>query len=157
MTYYIKNPQNDSIDNLLDSWLQEMVNNNPPSTQRNSNTISTEDFVEIQIETTGLTKEDVIIDMQDGILSVSYDHKDVKQVQYTQQQIFIDSFTNKYKLKNNMDQDNISATMLNGLLYIKIPKIKKKTKSYSIVQQPFFPLTSLIIFFLFFLIFLPLT
>ena len=101
MTYYIKNPQNDSIDNLLDSWLQEMVNNNPPSTQRNSNTISTEDFVEIQIETTGLTKEDVIIDMQDGILSVSYDHKDVKQVQYTQQQIFIDSFTNKYKLKNH--------------------------------------------------------
>ena len=129
MTYYIKNPQNDSIDNLLDSWLQEMVNNNPPSTQRNSNTISTEDFVEIQIETTGLTKEDVIIDMQDGILSVSYDHKDVEQVQYTQQQIFIDSFTNKYKLKNNMDQDNISATMLNGLLYIKIPKIKNKTTS----------------------------
>ena len=129
MTYYIKNPQNDSIDNLLDSWLQEMVNNNPPSTQRNSNTISTEDFVEIQIETTGLTKEDVIIDMQDGILSVSYDHKDVKQVQYTQQQIFIDSFTNKYKLKNNMDQDNISATMLNGLLYIKIPKIKNKITS----------------------------
>lgn len=129
MTYYIKNPQNDSIDNLLDSWLQEMVNNNPPSTQRNSNTISTEDFVEIQIETTGLTKEDVIIDMQDGILSVSYDHKDVEQVQYTQQQIFIDSFTNKYKLKNNMDQDNISATMLNGLLYIKIPKIKNKITS----------------------------
>ena len=129
MTYYIKNPQNDSIDNLLDSWLQEMVNNNPPSTQRNSNTISTEDFVEIQIETTGLTKEDVIIDMQDGILSVSYDHKDVKQVQYTQQQIFIDSFTNKYKLKNNMDQDNISATMLNGLLCIKIPKIKNKITS----------------------------
>ena len=129
MTYYIKNPQNDSIDNLLDSWLQEMVNNNPPSTHRNSNTISTEDFVEIQIETTGLTKEDVIIDMQDGILSVSYDHKDVKQVQYTQQQIFIDSFTNKYKLKNNMDQDNISATMLNGLLYIKIPKIKNKITS----------------------------
>ena len=129
MTYYIKNPQNDSIDNLLDSWLQEMVNNNPPSTQRNSNTISTEDFVEIQIETTGLTKEDVIIDMQDGILSVSYDHKDVEQVQYTQQQIFIDSFINKYKLKNNMDQDNISATMLNGLLYIKIPKIKNKTTS----------------------------
>tara|TARA_B110000305_G_scaffold211291_1_gene245584 strand:- start:77 stop:481 length:405 start_codon:yes stop_codon:yes gene_type:complete len=129
MTYYIKNPQNDSIDNLLDSWLQEMVNNNPPSTQRNSNTISTEDFVEIQIETTGLTKEDVIIDMQDGILSVSYDHKDVEQVQYTQQQIFIDSFINKYKLKNNMDQDNISATMLNGLLYIKIPKIKNKITS----------------------------
>jgi|GEM_PF-6369382 len=129
MTYYIKNPQNDSIDNLLDSWLQEMVNNNPTSTQRNSNVISTEDFVEIQIETTGLTKEDAIIDIQDGILSVSYDNKDVEQVQYTQQQIFIDSFTNKYKLKNNMDQDNISATMLNGLLYIKIPKIKNKTAS----------------------------
>tara|TARA_B110000444_G_C18807340_1_gene580697 strand:- start:1375 stop:1776 length:402 start_codon:yes stop_codon:yes gene_type:complete len=125
MSYYIKNPKSDSIDNLLDSWLQEMVNNHP-STQRNSNTISTEDFVEIQIETTGLTKEDVIIDIQDGILSVSYDRKGVEQVQYTQQQIFIDSFTNKYKLKNNMDQDNISATMLNGLLYIKIPKIKNK-------------------------------
>ena len=129
MTYYIKNPQNDSIDNLLDSWLQEMVNNNPTSTQRNSNVISTEDFMEIQIETIGLTKEDVIIDIQDGILSVSYDHKDVEQVQYTQQQIFIDSFINKYKLKNNMDQDNISATMLNGLLYIKIPKIKNKITS----------------------------
>ena len=128
MSYYIKNPKSDSIDNLLDSWLQEMVNNHP-STQRNSNTISTEDFVEIQIETTGLTKEDVIIDIQDGILSVSYDRKGVEQVQYTQQQIFIDSFTNKYKLKNNMDQDNISATMLNGLLYIKIPKIKNKTAS----------------------------
>ena len=129
MTYYIKNPKNDSIDNLLDSWLQEMIYNNPTSTQRNSNVVSTEDFIEIQIETTGLTKEDVAIDIQDGVLSVSYDHKDVEQTKYTQQQIFIDSFTNKYKLKNNMDQDNISATMLNGLLYIKIPKIKNKTTS----------------------------
>tara|TARA_R110001592_G_scaffold268412_2_gene534722 strand:- start:3306 stop:3530 length:225 start_codon:yes stop_codon:yes gene_type:complete len=37
--------------------------------------------------------------------------------------------TNKYKLKNNTNKDNISATMLSGLLYIKIPKIKNKTAS----------------------------
>ena len=129
MAYYIKNPQNNPIDNLLNSWLQEIVDDKTSLTQRNSNVISTEHFVEIQIETTGLTKENVTIDIQDGVLSVSYDHKDVEQVQYTQQQIFIDSFINKYKLKNNMDQDNISATMLNGLLYIKIPKIKNKITS----------------------------
>jgi HSP20 family protein len=129
MAYYIKNPQNNPIDNLLDSWLKEIVDDKTSLTQRNSNVISTEHFVEIQIETTGLTKENVTIDIQDGVLSVSYDHKDVEQVQYTQQQIFIDSFINKYKLKNNMDQDNISATMLNGLLYIKIPKIKNKITS----------------------------
>ena len=126
MSYYIKN--NNSLHSFLDSILDDLYYEDLKP-QRKSNIIKEEDSIIIQIEAVGLNKKDIDIQTKENILHVSYENKIKDDIKYSQQQIPFDSFENKYKLQNDMDAKNISATMNNGLLNIKIPKIKNKTSS----------------------------
>ena len=126
MSYYIKN--NKSIHSFLDSLLGDIYHKELYP-QRNSNIIKEDDSINIEIEAVGLLKKDINIEVKDNILHVSYKNEKKDHKKYSQQQIFFDSFENKYRLQNNMDAKNISATMSNGLLNIKIPKIKSKSNS----------------------------
>lgn len=126
MSYYIKN--NNSLHSFLDSILDDLYYEDLKP-QRKSNIIKEEGFVTIQIEAIGLNKKDIDIQTKENILHVSYENKIKDDTKYSQQQISFDSFENKYKLQSDMDSKNISATMNNGLLNIKIPKIKNKTSS----------------------------
>ena len=126
MSYYIKN--NNSLHSFLDTILDELYYEDLKP-QRKSNIIKEEGFVTIQIEAIGLNKKDIDIQTKENILHVSYENKIKDDTKYSQQQISFDSFENKYKLQNDMDAKNISATMNNGLLNIKIPNIKNKTSS----------------------------
>lgn len=126
MSYYIKN--NNSLHSFLDTILDELYYEDLKP-QRKSNIIKEEGFTTIQIEAIGLNKKDIDIQTKENILHVSYENKIKDDTKYSQQQISFDSFENKYKLQNDMDAKNISATMNNGLLNIKIPNIKNKTSS----------------------------
>ena len=126
MSYYIKN--NNSLHSFLDSILDDLYYEDLKP-QRKSNIIKEEGFVTIQIEAVGLNKKDIDIQTKENILHVSYENKIKDDTKYSQQQISFDSFENKYKLQSDMDAKNISATMNNGLLNIKIPNIKNKTSS----------------------------
>ena len=128
MSYYIKKQNSDSFYSLLDSLFDNTYYKDLYS-QKNSNIIQDDDSIIIEIEAIGLSKKDINIEVKDNVLHVSYKNEKQDPKKYSQQQIFFDSFENKYKLKNNMDSENISATMVNGLLNIKIPKIKSKTNS----------------------------
>lgn len=126
MSYYIKN--NNSLHSFLDSILDDLYYEDLKP-QRKSNIIKEEDSIIIQIEAVGLNKKDIDIQTKENILHVSYENKIKDDTKYSQQQISFDSFENKYKLQSDMDSKNISATMNNGLLNIKIPKIENKTSS----------------------------
>ena len=126
MSYYIKN--NNSLHSFLDTILDDLYYEDLKP-QRKSNIIKEEGFTTIQIEAIGLNKKDIDIQTKENILHVSYENKIKDDTKYSQQQISFDSFENKYKLQNDMDAKNISATMNNGLLNIKIPNIKNKTSS----------------------------
>ena len=128
MSYYIKNNNSNSFYSLLDSVFDGIYYADL-NVKRKSNIIDQEDSVTIEIEAVGLNKKDIDIQTKENILYVSYKNENKDAKKYSQQEIFFDSFENKYKLQNNIDSKNISATMNNGLLNIKIPKIKNKTSA----------------------------
>ena len=128
MSYYIKNKKTNSLDSFLNSLLDDLYHEDLKA-QRKSNIINQEDSIVIEIEATGLTKKEIEIQVIENVLHVSYENKKEDTKKYSQQQISFDSFENKYKLQNDMEPKKISATMNNGLLNIKIPKIKNKTSS----------------------------
>lgn len=126
MSYYIKN--NNSLDSIFNSFFENLYKqDNTPS--RKSNIINDDDSVIIEIEAPGLSKKDIKIEVKENILHVTHESQMDDAQKYSQQEIFFESFENKYKLQNNMDQKNISATMNNGMLKIKIPKTKNKNNT----------------------------
>ena len=128
MTYYYKNTNNDHVNswnNLIDSIFNGKSFDNVHAP---SNILSNDKHVEIHLQAPGINKEDIDINVKDGILEVSYDGAEEDQ-SFVQQQIFKDGFYNKFKLSKDLDHKNIEASMNNGILEISIKRKKPSPKS----------------------------
>ena len=128
MTYYYKNTNNDHVnswDNLIDSIFNGKSFDNVPAP---SNILSDDKHVEIHLQAPGINKEDIDINIKDGVLEVSHDGGQEDQ-SFVQQQIFKDGFYNKFKLSKDLDHKNIQASMNNGILEISIQRKKSSPKS----------------------------
>lgn len=128
MTYYYKNKNNDHVnswDNLIDSIFSGKSFDNVPAP---SNILSDDKHIEIHLQAPGINKEDIDINVKDGILEVSYDGAEEDQ-SFVHQQIFKDGFYNKFKLSKDLDDKNIEASMNNGILEISIKRKKSSPKS----------------------------
>ncbi len=127
MSYYLnKNNTTNSFNKLFNDLLSFDHDDFPAP----SNIASNDKEILIELQAPGIDKQDVKIDCDNNILTVScYEKKNEKETKYIQQQIFHDGFKNTFKLTGDIDQNNISATMNNGILNISIPRKKQKTKN----------------------------
>lgn len=84
--------------------------------------------VEIIAEIPGLTKDEVSVEVQDNILTISgqkiksYEEKDNKK--YIRKELKHSSFKRSFTLGDNIDSDNPEAKFENGLLQIVLQKVK---------------------------------
>ena len=104
--------------------------------------IDNEKEIEARFEVPGLTKEDISISLENGILTVSGEKKnEVKENKddYYYAEISYGSFARTVKLPNNVDESNISALYKDGILTVTIPKLqieeKEKTRKIEIKTE----------------------
>lgn len=111
--------------------------NNEPSTWRPVADISeTDQEYLVKAELPGVSKEDVKIALQDGVLTISGERK-VEQEQTDENRIrierFYGSFSRSFALPDNIDTANIRAESKDGVLLVHIPKkAPAKPKSVTI-------------------------
>lgn len=129
MSFYFKNNHNKQ--STLDSLFSELLSfDSYDELPAPSNIISNDESIEIHLQAPGIPKDKIQIDFQGNLLKVSHEPQEEKdKPSYIQQQIFNDGFKNSFKMQADVDEKNISATMDNGILKIKIPLKKEKTKS----------------------------
>ena len=92
------------------------------------NVVNFDDHIEIDAAIPGLTKDDVDIEIADGILTIkaeSNQREDIQDSQYMKREIKRSAFARSFKLSENLDETGIMATHSNGILLITIPKIKE--------------------------------
>lgn len=85
---------------------------------------SDENSYNLVIPLLGIGKNDLSIEAQDGILTVSA-KPSVKST-------FVKEFKRKFTLSSDADVDTIEAKLENGLLTLKVPKIKANKKTINI-------------------------
>jgi len=124
---FISNTFKNILDDLLDNDEFKSLDDYPVQ----ANVISKEKETVIELLTPDIPKEDINIDCQADKLIVSYQSPKEESIEgkYTQQQIFKDGFKNTFKISSELDQEKISAKMNNGILEIKIPRKKEKSKT----------------------------
>lgn len=86
----------------------------------------------IEVAATGLKKEDINLEVEGDILSISYtksEWNESEKVNYIHQGIAKRSFNIGYKISSKFDVSMIEAEMQNGLLKIKIPFSKQEKTS----------------------------
>ena len=90
------------------------------------NVINFDDCVEIEAAIPGLTKEDVTVEVVDGVLTIkaeSNQRNSVEDSQYVKREVKRSAFARSFKLGENLDETGITGSHENGVLTILIPKI----------------------------------
>ena len=85
--------------------------------------------VNIEVAAAGLDKEDIQIEEQDGLLSITYERKyeeNTQQPKYIQKGIAKRSFCLSWKFSDKFDLKKINASMDKGILKISVPKKEEK-------------------------------
>lgn len=80
----------------------------------------------LEAELPGFTKEDINLDLKDGVLTISAQHKEEKEEKdeagrYLRRERRYGSFARSFDV-SNIDEENISAAYNNGILELNLPK-----------------------------------
>jgi len=85
----------------------------------------------IEVDLPGVKKDDISIDVSDGILTISGErsHKEeVKEEDYYKLESSYGKFQRSFTLPDGVDAENISAASDNGVLEVVVPKLKEEKK-----------------------------
>ena len=96
-----------------------------------------DDKVGVIAEIPGLDKKDLMIEVEDGKLTISGDKHgtfDVKGAKVIRRELKQSSFKRQFELGDLLDGDKIKANFKDGLLSIDIPKIEPKKPDKKLVK-----------------------
>lgn len=91
----------------------------------------------IEIDLPGVNKEDISIDLKGNILTISGERKmknEVKEQDYYKVESFFGKFQRSFTLPENVDTENIRASVENGVLEVVLPKMPPKDSKKISVQ-----------------------
>jgi HSP20 family protein len=89
----------------------------------------------IDVDLPGVKKEDIKVDIKDGVLTISGERKfknEIKEEDYYKIETSFGKFSRTFSLPEDADVENIEASSDNGVLEIVIPKLKKEENVKSI-------------------------
>lgn len=84
-----------------------------------------EDHYLLEAELPGFQKEDIFLDLKEGILTIRAEHKEdheEKTGDYIRRERRYGSYTRSFDV-SGIDEENISAAYENGILKLRLPKI----------------------------------
>ncbi|AKA34118.1 MAG: molecular chaperone Hsp20 [Muricauda sp.] len=104
-------------------WLGgvENVNTDLPAVNIKENE---KDF-ELELAMPGMKKDDFNIEVEDGVLTISSEvnrEDETKEENYTRKEFSYSSFRRSFTLPESVNEDNINATYVDGILRLTLPK-----------------------------------
>ena len=138
----VNNPVQKSINQFFDEFLNEIPatwgrnlqnNFNPPV-----NILETKEAYHMELNAPGRNKEDFKINIENGLLSISFEKKtenDSEDVKSVRKEFSFESFKRSFSIDEKIQADNIQAKYENGVLKLYLPKkdeVKETPKQISI-------------------------
>lgn len=90
-----------------------------------ANIIDNEKDFTIQMAIAGMNKDDFNIKIEDDMLTISVERKEVEEkdeLNYTRREFRFDGFSRSFTMPDIVDQEKIKADYNNGLMTITLPK-----------------------------------
>ncbi len=128
------------VDNLFQNSLRRFFDDNfwetdtPLATGKIPvNVRETEQQYEMDVIAPGCSKEDFSVNIQDNLLTISFNHKEDKKEQdqkagWVRNEYLQRSFSRTFTLDDTVDVTKINAAYTNGILRLTLPKNEKAKK-----------------------------
>ena len=120
--------------NFLEDSLLDDCKNSPIM---NTDIIEKKDGYELQIDLPGVKKEDIQIEMDKGILSISVsisNSSDEEDKKYIRKERFTGEIKRSFNIGENVDEEDIYASFENGILYLNLPKKEEKDNKKKYIE-----------------------
>jgi HSP20 family protein len=91
------------------------------------NVVNFDDRIEIEAAIPGLSKDDVTVEIAEGVLTIkaeSNQRTDVEDSQYVKREVKRSAFARSFRLGENLDDSGVVGTHENGILVVTIPKVQ---------------------------------
>jgi len=151
MTRLIVNPQHLNRDEFLtpfDKIFDELMNKQFPAFQEEVgvsfnkgsypkvNVYEHDDRIGIIAEIPGLDKENVSVEVEEKVLTISGDKHGVEDegAKCITRELKHSSFKRSFNLGDHLDGDNVSATFKDGMLSISVPKTEPELPKKNVVK-----------------------
>jgi HSP20 family protein len=108
------------LNNIPANWNKEFNLNVPPV-----NIHETEDAYHVELSAPGLSKEDFKVNLEKGLLAISYEKKaddENKNYKTHRKEFSTASFKRTFTVEEKIDAENIKAKYENGVLQLLLPK-----------------------------------
>lgn len=121
--------------NLMDDFWKDEVSTYSP----NVNIAESDKGFNIELAAPGMDKKDFNINVEDKVLTISYESKEENEerndeIKYLRREFRSSSFKKSYTLPDNVNGDKISAKYENGILNVEIPKVKEQSKLSRLIK-----------------------
>jgi HSP20 family protein len=90
--------------------------------------IENEKEFQVEMLLAGLKKEDISIDVEKDVLRIKAERKEVKDLKYNRKETYFGKYERTFVLPENVDKENINASLVDGILKIVVPKLQGDTK-----------------------------
>jgi len=100
-----------------------------------TNILEKDNEYEIQLVVPGMKREDFHMEVEDNVLTVSYEKKEDQasgdESKFLRKEFSLEGFNRRFTIPKHTDADNIKARYENGMLYIAIPREDSKKDKLS--------------------------
>lgn len=72
----------------------------------------------------GVKKEDISIEVEKNKLRIKAERKETKDLKYNRKESFTGIYRRSFIMPDNVNVDNITATMVDGVLTVTVPKLE---------------------------------
>ena len=122
---------NQAAPKFVNGWMENILNDFASPVERNfadnfnpsTNIKESADAYHLELLAPGRTKEDIKINVEKNLLTVSYDKRDEQKNEgFIRREFNLQPFKRSFTLDNRIDSDNIKAKYENGVLSLELPK-----------------------------------
>ncbi len=99
------------------------------------NTREDEKAYHIEVDLPGVKKDDIHVDIADGVLTISGERKfkkEVKEKDYYKVESSFGKFERSFRLPDDVNEEDIKAESKDGVLEVTLPKVQKEEKKKKI-------------------------
>jgi HSP20 family protein len=92
------------------------------------NVIENDKEFQIEISLAGVKKDDMNINIDKDVMTIKAERKEIKDVKYNRKQTYFGKYERMFVLPDEIDKENISASLVDGILRVIVPKLVGDTK-----------------------------
>ncbi len=112
--------------NLFDRYFEGEFT--PSISNKAANIKESDDAFEIDMMVPGYTKEQINIELDDNLLTISAEVIDKNEEEGWRREFILNSFSRSFQLPKTVNNEAITAEQNDGILHILIPKLKEEQK-----------------------------